>query len=84
MPLAEFPARWEFALHKHKRWTNEDSERLKELIESGASAVRAAAAFYTTIQSIRAQARKLGKPFPTTREARKKFADSQSNPWRQY
>jgi GcrA cell cycle regulator len=64
------------------RWTNEDIERLKAMIASGASVVRVAAAFDRTIPIIRSQARKLGMPFPSIHAARKKYAPSGT--WRHY
>jgi hypothetical protein len=71
-------------MRKNTPWTDEDSERLKALVASGASVVRAAAVFNRTIASIRDQARKLGAPFPSLNESRKKFANSPSSSWRQY
>jgi hypothetical protein len=64
-------------------WTDTDNERLKALVAQGASLTRAAAAFKRTIVSVQSQARKLGTPFPHRRDARKKWADTPSNPWRQ-
>jgi hypothetical protein len=53
-------------------WTAEENERLKKMVEQGASAFRAAAAFNRSSVSVRNQARKLGVPFPTLRSARQK------------
>ena len=64
-------------LRKNKPWTEADTERLKAMIASGASAFRAAAAFYRGVNDIRTRARNLGTPFPTVREA-KKEADRKS------
>ena len=61
-------------LRKNKDWTDDDTARLKALIASGGSPIRAAAMFDRSITGIRAVARKLGMPFPTTRDVRKKFA----------
>ena len=69
---------------KNKPWTDDDSVRLKALVVSGVSVVRAAAIFDRSIYSIRNLARKLGTPFPTMGEARKKYADSPSSLWRTY
>jgi hypothetical protein len=62
-------------------WTDQDSERLKALVASGASALRAAAIFNRTLPSIKEKARKLGTPFPSVQEARKKFADDPQATW---
>jgi hypothetical protein len=56
-------------------WTEADNERIRQFVKQGISALRAAAALKRTIISVRAQARKIGAPFPTVREVRKKFAD---------
>jgi hypothetical protein len=52
-------------------WSDEDSQRLIELIDSGCSAARASVIFKRTVGSVQNRARKLGKPFPNRREARK-------------
>jgi hypothetical protein len=67
-----------------QRWTFEDDERLKELVAKGASLVRAAAALRRRQAVVRERARKLGCPFPTRAEARKKWADGPDNVWRKY
>jgi transposase-like protein len=64
---------------RRKPWSPEENERLKALVTSGASIVRAAAALERKMHSVRNQARKLGTPFPTMNAARKKFADTPSN-----
>jgi hypothetical protein len=76
--IAELP----MSLHRPP-WTESDNERLKAMVAQGASLLRAAAAFRRTIVSVQSQARKLGTPFPYRRDARKKWADTPSNPWRQ-
>jgi hypothetical protein len=63
-------------------WTEYENDLLKAMALNGSSVVRAAAAFKRTIISVRNQARKLGTPFPPTRVARKKWADTPSNEWR--
>jgi hypothetical protein len=73
------PARsvWSNYLMPFKRrtlWTSEDDERLKAMVASGVPILKAAAAFKCTTESIRTKARKLGTPFPSMHEARKKFA----------
>jgi hypothetical protein len=57
-------------------WTGEDEERLKALVEQGASVVRAAAALRRREVVVRERARKLGCPFTPMRIARKKWADT--------
>ena len=64
-------------------WTEEDNERLKAFVANDVSVVRAAAAFNRKLVSVRNQARKLGTPFPPTRERRKKWMDTPSSQWRQ-
>jgi hypothetical protein len=64
---------------KNPAWNEADDERLRQLIASGASVVRAAAAFNRTIANIRTQARKLDMPFPSISEARKKMMRVPSN-----
>ena len=59
-------------------WTDADNERIREFVIQGQSILRAAAALKRTIKSVRAQARKIGSPFPTVQEARKKFAEDSS------
>jgi hypothetical protein len=56
-------------------WTEADNERIRQFVKQGTSALRAAAALKRTIISVRAQARKIGTPFPTVNEARKKLVD---------
>jgi hypothetical protein len=66
---------------KSSSWTEPDNERLKALAARRVSIVRAAGALNRTIESIRAQARKLGTPFPTMKAVRKKSAGSPSSLW---
>jgi hypothetical protein len=63
---------------KGDTWTQEDNERIKAFVVKGASVIRAAAALKRTRISVRDQARRLGMPFPTLRDIRKKAAESQS------
>jgi GcrA cell cycle regulator len=64
---------------RRKPWTPQENERLKALVASGASVVRAAAALERKMHNVRNQARRLGTPFPTISAARKKLADTPSN-----
>jgi GcrA cell cycle regulator len=57
---------------RYKVWTEEDAERLKALIQSGASAVRASAALKRPLTTVKLKARKMGMPFPHDRELKKK------------
>jgi hypothetical protein len=59
-------------------WTDEESKRLKTFVAQGVSIIRAAAAFNRTTTGIRAQARKLGTPFPPMRVFRRQWADTPS------
>jgi GcrA cell cycle regulator len=53
-------------------WSPKEDERLKTLVASGASVLRVAAAFKCSVSGIRNRARKLGCPFPSIREAKKR------------
>jgi hypothetical protein len=68
----------------YKRWTTADDERIKALVAQGVSIVRAAAALKRKSNVVRSRARKLGCPFLTINEARKKRADSTNSTWRLY
>ncbi|KPG00087.1 hypothetical protein IP86_07570 [Rhodopseudomonas sp. AAP120] len=67
-------------------WDDEQVERLKELIASGASAVRAAAALKRARSSVQVKARKLGMPFMASRDVKRlrdaKIAAAESAPLR--
>ena len=60
----------------NKKWTEtaEDNERLKALAAANVSVIRAAAELKRSSTSVRAQARKLGTPFPHMKDYRKKFS----------
>jgi hypothetical protein len=60
---------------RSKPWTE---RRPKVLVASEASTIRAAAVFGRSINHIRERARKLGTPFPTVHEGRRKFAEISS------
>jgi hypothetical protein len=51
-------------------WTPEQVARLTELLDKGASAVRAAGALNRSIMSVQVKARLLGKPFPPRRRGK--------------
>jgi len=51
-----------------RAWTPEQVSRLKVLIASNATAVRAAAALNRSIISVQAKAREIGTPFPHKRK----------------
>ena len=59
----------------NRKWngTAEDNERLKALGEANVSIVRTAAALKRSTASVRAQARKLGTPFPHMKNYQKKL-----------
>jgi hypothetical protein len=57
-------------------WTEWDNERLKAFVEKGASVFRAAAALRRKSHSVREQARRLGTPFPSIRDLRRKLRGS--------
>lgn len=52
-------------------WTSEHVARLEELLDAGASAVRAASALGRSIISVQNKARKLGRPFLHKRAAKR-------------
>jgi hypothetical protein len=58
---------------KMRVWTAEENERLKAFVAKGVSIIKVAAAFKRKTVSVRNQARKLGRPFPSTKEYRKKI-----------
>jgi hypothetical protein len=62
-------------------WTAEDNARVREFVANGASPTRAAAALNRTRVAISERARKIGCPFPTLAEARKKIPPSADSPW---
>jgi hypothetical protein len=57
---------------KSQPWTAEDDEQIRSLVAKGASAFRASVALKRARPSILQRARKLGCPFPTLKEVRKK------------
>jgi hypothetical protein len=69
---------------KSGKWTEADNERLRDFVTRGIPLLRAAAAFNRTTTSVRTQARKIGCPFPSIREVRKKYAGDPASSWRQY
>jgi hypothetical protein len=72
---------WRSVMPANKKpWTDEENERLKALVAKDESVIKAAAIFRRSIANVRNQARKLGTPFSTMKEYRKKFGDSASNP----
>jgi hypothetical protein len=69
---------------KSGKWTEVDNERIGDFVKKGVPILRAAAALNRTTTSVRNQARKIGYPFPSIREVRKKFAGDPASSWRQY
>lgn len=60
----------------HRAWTEADHERIRELVRDGVSIFRAASILSRNTISVRTQARKIGSPFPTTNQVRKRFAQA--------
>ena len=56
-----------------RAWSADDEERLKALVASGASTVKAAGALKRTTKSVKVRARALGTPFPPLRIMRKRW-----------
>jgi hypothetical protein len=54
------------------------------LAAKGASAVLASAALKRKVHAVSDRARKLGCPFQTISAARKKWANTPDNPWREF
>jgi hypothetical protein len=52
-------------------WTDEECERLKQLVNTGASVTRASVVLRQNMKSVQYQARKLGRPFPGSRVVRR-------------
>jgi hypothetical protein len=58
---------------RYRIWTEEDAERLKALILSGASAARASAALRRPLTTVKLKAREMGMPFRHDRELKKEL-----------
>ena len=56
---------------KKKAWSQEDCERLKTLVSSGASPLRASLALKRSVAVTKNKARELGVPFRTENEMKK-------------
>ena len=56
-------------------WTDEDTERLRTLHSSGASALKAALALKRNRKNVMVRARMLGIPFLTSRERKERQAE---------
>jgi len=66
-------------LSRNQPWTDAEDERLRAYVAEGISVLKAAAALKRKMVSVRTRARLLGCPFPTLREARKKWLDTPDN-----
>jgi hypothetical protein len=62
-----------------KQWTSEETEKLRKLVESGASPIRCAAALKRRVASVRLQARKIGTPFPSRRDVTKALKQAEED-----
>jgi hypothetical protein len=56
----------------HRGWTASDFEKLKALVQQGASAFRAAASLRRSVPATKNKARELGCPFPHMQGVRAK------------
>lgn len=56
---------------KKRIWSEQDLERLRALVLSGASAVRASVALKRPLKVVKLKARKIGVPFPYDSELKK-------------
>jgi hypothetical protein len=57
---------------RYTAWSEREYQRLKELVASGASALRASVVLKRSMMSVRNKARDLGTPFPSEIEERAK------------
>jgi hypothetical protein len=57
---------------KSQLWTPEEDDQIRALVAKGASAFRAGAALKRSQFSVYERARKIGAPFPTISEIRKR------------
>lgn len=69
-------------LLKSPAWTDADDDLIREFVKQGVPVLRAAAALKRPTGAVRLRARKIGSPFPTVREARKKFANDPESSWK--
>jgi hypothetical protein len=63
-------ARQRALAHMRKKWTEDDTEKLKRLRQIGASAARAAVALKWSKTVVKEKAREFGIPFPSWRAQR--------------
>lgn len=56
-------------------WSDGDNQRLIECIKAGTTPARAAAIFNRSMEGVQSQARKLGHPFPTINERRRRLKE---------
>jgi hypothetical protein len=63
---------------RKQAWTDEENEQLKTLVARDVSIMRAAVRFKRSQANVRNHGRRLGTPFPTMSNFRKKFADNSS------
>ncbi len=54
-----------------RTWKAEDIERLRNMVAAGISAARASVAFRRSVTGVKAQAKKLGCPFPDERHLKR-------------
>ena len=63
---------WDFLNVRTRAWTEEEIDKLKTLVASGASALRVAAVLNRAVASVKHKARNLNVPFPAEQELRAK------------
>lgn len=68
-----------------RTWTNDQNDRLKEMVLAGASPLRASVHFKRSIIGVQMQAKKIGFPFPNRRDVKRKLRQmdsaARSNEW---
>lgn len=58
-------------------WSGAERDKLKQMIEAGASPLKCAAALKRNLNSVRKQAHAIGTPFPDMRAVRRRLKDAQ-------
>jgi hypothetical protein len=59
-------------------WSEADREKLKHMVEAGASPLKCAAAVRRKLASVRKQAHQIGSPFPDVRAVRRRQREAEA------
>jgi len=69
-----------YLMRRQKRgWTEQECEKLKALVNAGASPFRAAGALHRSVNSVKSKARELGCPFQLLRSVKAKVRELLGN-----